>query len=187
MKLQLRAQRGGFQLRTYTPVSWDNDTASTQVIGWNADHGPGGRWFGEVAVGDVCEVFGPRRSLPLGDLADDAVFVGDETSIGLASAFHALRPHAFHVFESVDPAALTAALDALGLPAAQRVVVAKDDDRGALLGHLRDHAADIKDPFDIVVTGDVATVRAVRRSARELSARKVHGKAYWAKGRAGLD
>ena len=76
-KLQLRPYRGSLSLRTYTPIAWDNANATTQLIGWATDHGPGGRWFGEVADRDTCSVFGPRRSVELGKTGDEVVFVGD--------------------------------------------------------------------------------------------------------------
>jgi NADPH-dependent ferric siderophore reductase len=44
-------------------------------------------------------------------------------------------------------------------------------------------------PFDLVVSGDAATVHAVRRNARQWPRRPTDtkAKAYWAKGRTGLD
>lgn len=44
-------------------------------------------------------------------------------------------------------------------------------------------------PYRLIVTGDAATVHAVRRDARNWAARpeSATGKAYWAVGRTGLD
>ncbi|MBD0023372.1 oxidoreductase [Gordonia pseudamarae] len=186
-KLQLRPYRGSLSLRTYTPIAWDNANATTQLIGWATDHGPGGRWFGEVADRDTCSVFGPRRSVELGKTGDEVVFVGDESTIGLACVVRDLRPDAPLVFEAVDPGALAAALDALGF--GERVVVAKDEDRTLLLEQVREAAASRPGPVDVVAGGDAATVRAVRSSVRSWPSapRRVHGKPYWSEGRSGLD
>ncbi len=190
-KLQLRLQRGALSMRTYTPVTWDAERGVTDVVALTHDHGPGGRWFGRVAVGDSCEVFGPRRSLDLDDLPAGAVFVGDETSAGLAHAMHAIHPAARYVFEADDVAVLTTVLATLGLPGDRCAIVDKDPGRVALLAHAAEaaEAAPVDEPFDVIVSGDAATVHAVRRAARSWPRRprKVRGKAYWAAGRSGLD
>jgi ferric-chelate reductase (NADPH) len=63
-------------------------------------------------------------------------------------------------------------------------VAAKDAD---LLSLTRDAAVDR--PYTLVVTGDAATVHALRRDIRGWPRRpaQLTGKAYWAEGRTGLD
>ncbi|CAN5490083.1 hypothetical protein BH11ACT7_BH11ACT7_40880 [soil metagenome] len=42
------------------------------------------RWFNNAVAGADAEVFGPSRSLDLSDAVAHTIFLGDETSIGLA-------------------------------------------------------------------------------------------------------
>jgi NADPH-dependent ferric siderophore reductase len=185
-KLQLRPRRGSMSLRTYTPVAWDAARGATELIAFTHGDGPASQWFGDVAVGQAAEVFGPRRSIDLRHPDGGVVFVGDESSVALACALRTVTEHVSHVFEARDPAGLVGVLAGLGL--AERVaVVAKTADRAELLGRARDAAAEA--PYTLVVTGDAATVHAGRRASRgwPRTPVQVKGKAYWAEGRTGLD
>ncbi|MDG6110086.1 siderophore-interacting protein [Dactylosporangium aurantiacum] len=185
-KLRLRPRRGAFGLRTYTPISWDAERGVTRLLAYPHGDGPAARWFRQVAAGDTCEVFGPRRSIDLRGAAGAVVFVGDESSVALAVALRTVTGDVSHVFEAGDPDGLAEVLTGLGIT--DRVaVVAKAADRAELLRHARDAA--IGDGYTLVVTGDAATVHAVRRDSRAWPHRpaEVKGKAYWAEGRTGLD
>ena len=185
-KLQFRPRRGSMNLRTYTPVSWDAARGETELIAYTHGDGPAAQWFGRVTEGQACEVLGPRRSIDLRHTAGPVLFVGDESSVALACALRTVTGDASHVFEARDPAGLIDVLAQLGI--AERVaVVAKTADRAELLGQARDAAGEA--PYTLVVTGDAATVHAVRRDTRgwQRKPRQVKGKAYWAEGRAGLD
>ncbi len=184
-KLQFRPRRGSMGLRTYTPTRWDTAGGGTELVAFTHGDGPGAQWFGRVAEGQPCEVFGPRRSIDLRG-SGPVLFVGDESSVALACALRTVTGDVAHVFEAGDPAGLTKVLAQLGI--ADRVaVVAKDADRAGLLREARDAAGAV--PFTLVVTGDAATVHAVRRDSRgwERKPQQIKGKAYWAEGRAGLD
>jgi NADPH-dependent ferric siderophore reductase len=76
----------GTTLRTYTPVATDE---GAELIAFAHGDGPGARWARTVAPGPV-RVFGPRGSLDLTTLVSPVVFVGDETSVGLALALRGL-------------------------------------------------------------------------------------------------
>jgi ferric-chelate reductase (NADPH) len=186
-KLQIRPRRGSMNLRTYTPIRWDADRGVTELIAFTHGEGPAAEWFGRVKVGDPCEVLGPRRSIDLRGPADaPIIFVGDESSVALACALRTVTGDVSHVFEAGDPAGLAGVLTGLGIT--ERVaVVAKSPDRAGLLGQARDAAA--QGPYTLVVTGDAATVHAVRRDSRgwRRTPGRLKGKAYWAQGRTGLD
>ena len=187
-KVQFRPRRGTLSSRTYTPVSWESTAGIIQLIAFVHGDGPGSTWFDRVGVNDVCEVLGPRRSLDLSGPSGPIVFVGDESSVALAAALSTVTPDVRHVFEAGDPAELSTVLSGLGLAEAADVV-AKNEDRTALLA-LADAAGQrAGKPFDLVVTGDAATVHAVRGSSRSWASKptSVEGKAYWAEGRVGLD
>jgi NADPH-dependent ferric siderophore reductase len=185
-KLQFRPRRGSMNLRTYTPMIWDAARGETELIAYTHGDGPAAQWFGQVVEGRTCEVFGPRRSIDLREAAGPVLFVGDESSVALACALRTVTGDATHVFEARDPAGLTDVLAHLGI--AGRVgVVPKTADRTDLLRQARDAA--VQAPYTLIVTGDAATVHAVRRDSRgwEQKPRQVKGKAYWAEGRTGLD
>ncbi|AGZ43746.1 siderophore-interacting protein [Actinoplanes friuliensis] len=185
-KLQMRPRRGSLSLRTYTPISWDTARGTTELIAYTHGTGPAAQWFEEVAEGRTCEVFGPRRSIDLREATGPVLFIGDESSVALACALRTVGDDVTSVFEAQDPAGLTGVLSGLGIT--ERVtVVAKSTDRGELLRRARDGAA--RTAYTLVVTGDAATVHAVRRDSRgwEHKPRQVRGKAYWAENRTGLD
>lgn len=185
-KLQFRPRRGSMKLRTYTPTSWDAARGVTELIVYTHGNGPAGQWFGRVTEGQTCEVLGPRRSIDLREAAGPVLFVGDETSVALARASRTISVDTSYVFEARDPTALTDVLAQLGITE-RVVVVPKAADRADLLHHGREAA--IQAPYTLIVTGDAATVHAVRRDSRGWKRKplQVKGKAYWAEGRTGLD
>lgn len=187
-KLQFRPKRGALSLRTYTPIEWDGERGTTSLIAFTHGAGPAAGWFRQVAPGDPCEVFGPRGSIDLRDLPRRVVFVGDESSVGLACALTTLTKDVQHIFEAADPAESTAVLTELGF-AGRFTVVPKESDRAPVLQLAREAAQDSTEPFDLVVTGDAATVHAFRRDTRQWpqQAKSTKARAYWAEGRTGLD
>jgi len=185
-KLQFRPRRGSMAMRTYTPVRWDAAQGVTELIAYTHGDGPAAQWFGQVTHDQACEVFGPRRSIDLREAAAPVLFVGDESSVALACALRTVTGDVSHLFEASDPAGLAAVLDQVGI-AGRVAVVAKSADRADLLTQARDAATGA--PYTLLVTGDAATVHAVRRDSRDWQhrPRQVTGKAYWAEGRTGLD
>ncbi|WP_061291051.1 siderophore-interacting protein [Herbidospora cretacea] len=178
-KVQLRPETGTLGMRTYTPFAWDAAEGTTSLVGYVHGTGPASRWFDQVKPGDPCELMGPRRSLDLTGLASSVVFVGDESSVGLAAALRETRADGVtYVLEAADPAEYTEVLAGLGVTAT--VVPKKRHDLLDVPG---------SGAYDLVVTGDAATVGPIRRAARDRTPRpaKILGKAYWAEGRTGLD
>lgn len=164
-KLQFRPERGTFGMRTYPPIWWDAASGATQLIAFTHGEGPAARWSRRVETGETCEAFGPRRSSDLRGLSARTVFVGDESSLELACALRTVDVDVRHVFEAIVPAELAAVLDELGL-AAQCTVVPKNADRTRLVRQARDEAEASATSFDLVVSGDAATVHALRRGVR---------------------
>ncbi|WAJ44342.1 siderophore-interacting protein [Mycobacterium sp. Aquia_216] len=185
-KLQFRVRPGSVDLRTYTPINWDAERGTTDLIAFDHGEGPGARWFDRARSGDVCEVFGPSRSIDLSDTASDVVFIGDETSIALAHTLRENNPAARYLFETEDPHSLRSALTALGFPECE--IMVKSTDRHALLESARAVGETFSETFDLVVSGDAATVSAVRRANRSWDhlTPRIKARAYWAKGRTGL-
>jgi len=185
-KLQIRPRRGSMSLRTYTPVSWDAARGVTELIAYTHGTGPAAHWFDSATEGRTCQVFGPRRSIDLGGVTGPVLFIGDESSVALACALCTVASDVSYVFEARDPGGLTDVLAQVGI-GGRIAVTAKSADRTDLLAQARQGA--VRTPFTLVVTGDAATVHAVRRDSRgwERKPLVVKGKAYWAEGRTGLD
>ncbi|MFF5235281.1 siderophore-interacting protein [Dactylosporangium sp. NPDC000521] len=177
-KVQIRPPGDGRGLRTYTPTSWDVAEGRTSLLAYLHGDGPASVWFRQVRVGDRVKLMGPRRSVEPPAAGEQVLFVGDATSVALARAFGTTGAALTCLFEAERPAALD------GLQPGAEVCEPAD-----LLDRLRTVGSGMAGPYRLVVTGNAATVHAVRREIRSWSAppAKVTGKAYWAAGRTGLD
>lgn len=191
-KVQVRTGLDGLTLRTYTPISWDATRGSTRLLAYPHGDGPGSAWVRAASVGSPCQLFGPRRSLKLGDLAGPILFVGDETSFALVAAWHGQHPAAppvAELFEVDDLDGSNLALGSLGVPSAQlfrREEGAAHVDRLAATSIELLHA---HPDASLCLTGKAQTIAAVRRQikAAGLSTRAASAKAYWDENRSGLD
>jgi ferric-chelate reductase (NADPH) len=189
---KIRIKLRGFELRTYTPISWDRSAGRTRLIAYAHGDGPGAAWCREAGVATPCLVRGPSHSVRLDELTTAPIFVGDETSIGLSVAWRTLgptTPPTVELFELTDVAAIQPALDHYGLGAAVVVPRLADD------GHLQ-HLADLvvdhvraHPEAPVCLTGRAPTIAALRRRLKSegLSDRSHRAKAYWDPKRSGLD
>ncbi|MGN7778042.1 siderophore-interacting protein [Mycolicibacterium sp. 22603] len=188
-KLQLRPRRGSLAMRAYTPINWNPDEGSTDLIAYRHGEGPAARWFDNAVAGVDAEIFGPSKSLDLSDTVTHTVFAGDETSIGLACALRQFNSNATFLYEAHEPAELSNVLAASGIDADSHIL-RRSADHSELLDHIFEAAAIGRTgaSVDIVVTGEAATVNAVRRGlkARPDLAARIKARAYWASGRTGL-
>ncbi|BBB40412.1 siderophore-interacting protein [Mycobacteroides abscessus] len=186
-KMQLRIRRGSLQARAYTPINWDNIEGSTELLAFLHGDGPGARWFDEVTIGAAGYVFGPSSSIDLTNVAASAVFVGDETSVALAHALRSVAPAARCIYEAVDAASLCTLLAMLKLNK-NATVLPKASDHARLLEELRTALESTPAPHELIVSGDAATVNAVRRGVRRWPhlTPRIKARAYWAQGRTGL-
>ncbi len=183
MKLQI-ALGSVLSMRTYTPIEVDRQSGRLRILAYAHGSGLSKRWLDAAKCGDICHLFGPRRSLDLDGIQDHVVFIGDETSLGLSCAFATARPEvpAHHVFESDDVPGTMAVLDRLGLAA----TVLRRGTPSALQEIARMHC---REGTHFVLTGLSSTIQELKRAMREwqLPARRVQTKAYWAPGKVGLD
>ncbi len=183
---------GGWIQRTYTPLGWDAESGSTQILAFVHGDGPGAEWARALAPGDRCALFGPRGSLDLNTVDRPALLFGDETSFGLA---HALRftpatAHGVHlVLEVNSKSAASAALEALGVPGAHLVERRPDD---AHLGEVQELTAHLLQTRSIqagVLSGKATSIQRMSKQLRQLGVprARIQTKAYWAPGKTGLD
>lgn len=177
-KVQIRPPGDSRGLRTYTPLRWDTTEGRTRLLAYLHGHGPAGAWFRQVKTGDSVRLTGPRRSIDPPAADERVLFVGDESSVALACALETTGADLTCLFEFGQPETTVDLAPEAGVctPA-------------ELLDRLRPLAAAMPGPYRLIVTGNAATVHAVRRDTRDWSCppAKITGKAYWAAGRAGLD
>jgi len=183
---------GGWVQRTYTPLTWDAESGTTQLLAYAHGASPAGEWTRGLVAGHPCSVFGPRGSLDLSALPRPGLLFGDETSFGLA---HALRftPSSMArveiVLEVTSRDAAQAALEAVGISGAHLVERRPDDahfgEVEALITSLRDERA----IEGWVLSGKATSIQALTKLSRRLGVARgrIQSKAYWAPGKVGLD
>jgi NADPH-dependent ferric siderophore reductase len=181
-KVQIRTD--GFTTRTYTPTSWDADAGTTTLLAAVHGSGPGSALVEGLAPGDELRCFGPRSSIDLRKVGGTAVFVGDETSVGLALAWRAVGGPARHCIEAQDVATTAALLESLGIGGASVVPAGTPDLAESVLT-----ALDGCDDAHLVLTGRAQSIRSVRAAVKAAVGGGVPStvKAYWDERRAGLD
>lgn len=189
---KVQVQLGGWVQRTYTPLDWVPEEGRTRILVYLHADGPGTRWARSLRVGDVCTLFGPRRSIKLTQLRRPAVFFGDETTFGLARALRSTTREAEGVeflFEVSTPSESLQALEHLGLAKAHHCVRADGESHlpeleTRMLGLLDSHH-----PAQFVLAGRSTAIQRLRQVLRNRGcyASQFHTRAYWAPGKKGLD
>lgn len=188
-KIQI-ALGSAFTSRTYTPLNWDSDAGTTQILVFAHGDGPGSEWTRTLKVGDHCHIFGPRRSLDTGALPDKLTVFGDETSIGIAKALQEARGKGvLRCILEVDSVSETSPIvEALKLENTQLIGRDVEDmPSDSLLRAIDLRARDMDDGF--VLTGKAQSIQSVRGDLKAMGipTRNIMTKAYWAPGKRGLD
>lgn len=188
---KVQVQLGGWVQRTYTPIDWDGANGRTRILAYLHAGGPGAQWARSVGPGDTAVLFGPRKSITLAPSTAPIVLLGDETSLGLAAALthHGKAPAVHVLLEVTAPADTSPALARLGI-AGMRLCVRRAND-----GHVPELASQLSAllacdaPADLVLTGNASTIQRVGRALKSTTnlVHKRHAKAYWARGKTGLD
>ncbi|MGV3679837.1 MAG: siderophore-interacting protein [Acidovorax sp.] len=188
-KLQVKVA-APFTARTFTPIAFDAERGHTRILGHAHGAGPGSDWLRRVRAGDACQVFGPHRSLALGDLAGPVVLHGDETSFGLAAsvvAATAARAEPRCVFEVESSAEAALVLQALGV--APVVLVERRDEARRLQAIAELWSQCSGDGTLFVLTGRAQSVQQARQALKGhgVPSSRILSKAYWAPGKTGMD
>lgn len=168
-------------VRTYSPMASSVD-GEFVLLGWRHAGGPGARWMAQVTVGSEVLFAGPQRSLELP--AGPLLIVGDETSVGVAASYAAARPGRVHAFlQGHAPEQIRTAAESVDLRPAY--VATREDTRGLLEAVLAAHAGTPQ--ATIGLTGGSELIVAVRAALWARGVRNVKAKAYWVRGKTGLD
>lgn len=194
---KLQVMLPGVGSRTYTPFAFDAAAGRLELLVYLHANEPGAQWGRQARPGDRVRVFGPRGSLPIAKVARPVVLLGDETSFAVARTLVQADAGAADkvalIFEVSRPEESAAVLDDLGL--AQRELVARREDG--------QHAAEVEERVraalarlsadaagcTLLLTGSAQSIQSLRAA---LKRRPVPGvtqkvKAYWSKGKRGLD
>lgn len=176
-KIKLAA---GPRLRSYTPARVDPRAGWMDVVFFLHGNGAASDWASSVSVGDTAGFLGPARSMPTLDCTPDwAIFLGDETTIGLAVACLEALPSSVSVSGAIELAAADAgALQALGLPLQPAIREAEHGD--ALLSWLSEWSPPAGEGV-IWLSGEAGSVMALRAAflARGVARSALKIKPYW--------
>lgn len=86
-------------MRSYTPINWDNQTGSFQTLIVLHNNGPLSRWAKQIKPKSKVTILGPKGSLSLDETKKEVIFFGDDTTLGLISAIENNSPNTtFHNF-----------------------------------------------------------------------------------------
>ncbi|UJB17698.1 MULTISPECIES: siderophore-interacting protein [Lysobacter] len=185
-KIQLKLD-GGLQTRTFTPIELDPASGRMRILAYCHGGGPASDWARGVAEGEVRQIFGPRGSLNLQNLASCTVVFGDETSFALAAALQRDEPGLRCVFEVASPERSQPVLDLLGINRARLIERRADDTHLDQTLDAIQRSAEIRTSF--VLTGRAPAIQRIGRAlkAQGLGGGALRIKPYWAPGRTGLD
>ena len=168
--------------RSYTPSAFDAQEGWMDVIIFLHGSGPASQWAAQAKAGDLVEFTGPSKSMdgPEG-IPDWALFLGDESTIGLAVALIRALPDGVNVLGAIQLDAVDAgAVLASGL---SLVEVTRSGEHGdALIGWLQQTV--LPDGHGMIwVSGEAISARALKQALMERAPEKVQFKmkAYWSR------
>ncbi|MCF8469573.1 MAG: siderophore-interacting protein [Parvibaculum sp.] len=184
-------QLGGFVSRTYTPMGWDNAKGTTRFLAYLHGDAPASRWAAALKPGDLCLMFGPHRSLDVGEAGRPLILFGDETSFGLAASMAATKRGAAgcsFLFEVTSEEESRQALDALGIAATLVERRAGDTHLDALAASL-ERMIETDASTHFALTGKAPSIQRLSRGLKQrgITSAQIKAKAYWAPGKTGLD
>jgi NADPH-dependent ferric siderophore reductase len=191
---KLRVKLGDLDLRTYTPILWDDKRGVARLLAWLPGRGPGSAWAKAAKAGQSFYFKGPKESLKLSKAAEGpVVFFGDETAVGAAAALRAMRPdgHAVRfLFELEDPEGATAALSLVGLENA--VTIRKGPGQGhlkAIRKQIVEWVGEWAEEGRIFLVGNQESLKELKSALEKKlgDKAKIKTKVYWREGKKGLD
>lgn len=176
------------EVRTFTPLRWDGEAGTTELLIYHHAATPGGAWIRGLAAGDICRFVGPQRSLRLPSQGPVVLF-GDETSCAVALALTAAMPGREFacVLESSGEAAIRTAL---GDRVAHAALVPREPGEAHMPALVRElQAALARSPgASLLLTGRAQAIQGVRAACKaQVLPAPAGTRAYWSLGKAGLD
>jgi NADPH-dependent ferric siderophore reductase len=189
---KVQIQFGGWVQRTYTPYDWDQEEGQFRILVSLNTEGPGTRWASTLSVGELCVLFGPRKSVDLTKLLQPAILFGDETSLGLAMALKGKSAQAKGIkflFEFSTPSTSVEAIKHLGLSSRYYCPRSEGDMHFPELAEKMRALLAKHYPAQIVLTGKSTSVQMLHKLLKKegFSSSQLQSRVYWAPGKTGLD
>lgn len=183
---------GNWAYRTFTPLSWDAEHGSTQLLLFLHGEAPGSAWGRALRAGDSCTLFGPRDSLDLHGLGRPALVFGDETSFGLAHALRFTQSGADRirlVFEVNSKEVARGILDDLGVTDAELIERRPNDTHLAEVEDVVVDQLQTRSIESFALSGKASSIQRLSKRLRSLGIARsqLRTRAYWAPGKVGLD
>ena len=174
--------RVGEIMRSYTPAHVNTDEGWMDVVFFLHGSGPASQWAAQTSTGDDIAFVGPSKSVPSVKTPPDwALFLGDETAIGLAKALLAPLPDSVQVLGAIEiDEADAQAIPEYGL---QLTVAIRSGTHGeALLDWLRN--IELPDGEGMIwVSGEATSAKAIKDALIERNPPNVqfNMKPYWSR------
>ena len=179
----------GFMNRTFTPLSWNSQNGTTEILAYVHGDAPACVWTRGLRERQSVKFFGPRRSLDLSHLRGRVVLFGDETCFGLALALRDTPEgqRARYIFEVSAVAESRSVLQAVGIENVELIERSSGDAHLAEVERELQHQS--ADGAQFVFAGKAACIQRVSRTVKSFGvvSSQIKAKAYWAPGKRGLD
>lgn len=181
-EIEFRVSRRAF--RHYTPSFFSPEDGYLEVLFHLHGLGPGSTWAQTLSAGQPVNILGPGGRFGLRD-ADNHVFLGDETTLGLFSCLESSALRLCDGAIEVGPGALSwPDLAGLSIDSVER-----NGQRGAaLVDWLEGVNIRVKRRTAFYLAGHAQTIASLRRwlTHHGWARRQIHCKTYWADGKCGL-
>jgi NADPH-dependent ferric siderophore reductase len=172
--------QAGPKLRSYTPARVDTSEGWMDIVFFLHGNGEASAWASAASEGQQTGFVGPASSMPLVDSTPVwALFLGDETTIGLAAALLESLPGSVDIDGVIElDESDCGALRAFGLPLG--VALRKGPHGQALLDWLEDTELPSGDGV-VWLSGEAETVRALKTVLldRGMERSQLKIKPYW--------
>ncbi len=179
---KIKLHVGDGAMRSYTPARVDPEQGTMEIAVHLHGSGLASAWAESLRSGDTVSFMGPARSMPpLREAAPWAVFLGDETAIGLACALVDAHGATTEILGAVE-------LDVLDVPAVQALglsldAVPRQGEHGRALIDWLAHTALPPGPGVAWLSGEANAVLALRIALLErgLDRSQLCIKPYWSR------
>ncbi|MCH9684757.1 MAG: siderophore-interacting protein [Deltaproteobacteria bacterium] len=179
---KIKLHVGDGAMRSYTPARVDPEQGMMEIAVHLHDRGRASAWAQSLRPGDTVSFMGPARSMPsLREAAPWAVFLGDETAIGLARALVDAHEATTEILGAVE-------LDPQDIPAVQALglsldAVSRDGEHGRALVDWLAGTTLPRGPGVAWLSGEANAVLALRTALieRGLDRRQLCIKPYWSR------
>lgn len=159
-----------------------------EIIFYLNQRGPGSRWVEQLRVGQPVPLAGPANGAPFIPLRLPALFLGDETALGLGLALQASQPQA-GAFQSVIEVSSSEHSDIMTLFPQLTIIPRLEGQPGS--AHIRwlEQAPIALDQRTCYLVGHAQSIQAIRQVLMQryhLERQGIKTKPYWADGKRGL-